>query len=159
MDNIYQILSSYFPTKRAFDVSLQNLKAIGLVALNDEDKEIINQSNLIRGKRYQTTEEKELIKTRKKIAKRIDRTIARLRHEMFPEPINLSDISFCSEVSLNKKFISPIFKFIFSLRLSHPSNPLLSRMMRRMTIQMMIPSMMEFQKFLSKRLFHIFSLN
>ncbi len=53
-NELVEILSSYFPTKRAFDVSLQNLKAIGLVALNDEDKEIINQSNLIRGKRYQT---------------------------------------------------------------------------------------------------------
>jgi hypothetical protein len=91
-DALADMLSSYFPTKRAFDASLEGLRTLGKTALNDEEKYILVQSEAFKGKRHQTIEEKEIIKTRKLIFKKIDRAIARLRNELFPEPTNLTTV-------------------------------------------------------------------
>lgn len=92
-EELVDVLSTYFPNKRTFDLSVPMLKTLGIKSLDEDEQIILQNSFKIKGKRNKTETEKELSKNRVRIMNKINRTISRMRKELFPEALEMSDTS------------------------------------------------------------------
>ena len=77
-EHLVNMLSHHFPNKAVFELTVPSLKLIAISALGEEEKEILEKTELILNKKYKSNEEKALMVHRAKIVRKINRSISRL---------------------------------------------------------------------------------
>ena len=99
-EQLVEILFKYFPNKNKFDESIPMLKIVGMESFDANEIALIQKTDKFVNRRNKTSEEKSMMKDRTRLLARLQKSIARIRMEMFPSPAEMSDFSFGSEVVL-----------------------------------------------------------
>ena len=99
-DYLACILLRYYPKKHQFDLAVPMLKELGIRALSIEEQDIILRSEVLKSKRFKTSEEKDLAKSRERILSKIRSAITRLRRELFPPPLEPDDMASLAKMNI-----------------------------------------------------------